>query len=598
MVLGILEAFLIGLIAITAIAIPAIIAWYLLQLYLYFYCWSLGLPSPRNKIRVQYNMVTKMSDGIKLVGDLYRPADKGRYPLLLLRTPYGKGSYEHGYPFIATIFSCQGYAVFVQDVRGKYGSDGVFFPFVSEEKDGKETIEWAVKQPFCNGKVALWGLSYMGNCSWLATPNAHPALKTIVPMYCCQNSYNGWIDGGVPYLKDILMWLSRHHGKKAEEIPHHEIDNILLQLPVLQFDKRLKGGIETFKAWMYHLHEDEYWQVSSVSHRREYIKLPILFIAGWFDRFVNNTFKDFHKTVTCGTDPLTRQSRLIVGPWGHQPTTEYPDIHFGPQGKISQQARPILKWFDYWLAGDKAEFDTKKPIDYFMMGRNEWRQTAYWPPEGTYEEKLFLNSKGRANSFFGDGLLTIERPGELLSDKYLYNPEDPVPSIGNKMLYGNMSDGPREQSQLYQREDILFYQSLPLNEDVEIAGPVTLVLYLASSAVDTDFAAKICDLHPNNKAYYLANGFQRMRFLDSVKATHGIEADKVYRLELLIGQTAHTFLKGHRIQLQICSSDFPNHERNLNTGGSNEGDSEEITAMQTIFHGKSLSSHLILPRLP
>ncbi len=598
MTLGTLEFLLIGVIAIVLVMVIGAIFWYVLQLHLYVYAWGLGMPSPSYRIKVEYNTLIPMSDGVKLVADIYRPKVEGQYPIVLMRTPYGKGNTEHSYPTIATIFSCQGYVVIIQDVRGKYGSEGVFIPFLNEEQDGKDTISWAAEQEWSTGKVALMGFSYLGTCAWLSSLNGPKALKAVVPMFCCQNAYTGWIDGGVPYLKDILMWLSRNHGRKGREIPHSEVDDIILQLPVLQFDKRIKDGIDTFKAWIYHLHEDEYWQHYSVNHRRDEMDVPALFFAGWFDRFVNNTMDDFYETVHNSPDLKTKESRLVIGPWGHMPTTEYPGINFGADSRFRNYFPSMLKWYDHWLKSEKAEFDHRKPIEYFMMGRNEWRTCETWPPKGVYEEKWYLANKGAANTFAGSGSLSREKHEELITDSYVYNPELPAPSIGNKMLYGNDTDGPREQSILYNREDVLFYHTKVLEEDIEVAGPVAIVLYLSSSAVDTDFAVKICDCYPNGKSYFLANGFQRMRFLDSVKATHGIESDKVYRLELMIGQTAHTFLKGHRIQVQVSSSDFPNHGRNLNTGGSNEGDSEEITATQMVYLGDVYDSHLILPRFP
>ncbi|MEC7839513.1 MAG: CocE/NonD family hydrolase [Chlamydiota bacterium] len=536
-----------------------------------------------------------MSDGINLVSDIYRPKGKARYPAIIIRTPYGKGSVSHSYPLIANIFCSQGYAVVIQDIRGKYGSEGVFYPFENEYRDGTDTVSWVVKQEWSDEKVVVWGFSYLGSCAWVMATNSMEPVKTIIPMFCCQNAYMGWLDYGVPYLKDILMWLLKHHGRKGRVVSHEEVDQLILQLPVLQFDKRLEDGIETFKKWMYHLQTDEYWMAFSVSHRRHEIDVPILFIGGWFDRFINNTMVDFSETVKVEPTSNTGRSRLIVGPWGHRPTVEFPGFNYGYYAKFRHQFNPMVRWMNHWVKGAKWDFDDALPIDYFMMGKNEWRKSACWPPENTEEITYYLGSTKRANTHEGDGTLSLENDSHRSSDTYIYNPENPVPSIGNRMLYGNMTDGPREQSKLYDREDILFYETAPLEDDIEIAGPVKVVLYVSSNAIDTDFTAKVCDVFPDGKSFFLINGFVRMRFLDSVKATHGIEANKIYRVEFLVSHTAHAFLKGHRIQLQISSSDFPNHERNLNTGGSNEGDSEEVTAKQTLYYGNSHESRLIFP---
>lgn len=567
---------------------------YFSQIYRKFFAWMLNLSSSTYRIKKESNVLIPMSDGVMLAADIYRPKTRLQYPVIILRTPYWKMDADHNYGKIAGIFASQGYVVVVQDVRGKYQSEGVFTPFLHEEKDGKETIVWAAQQKWSDGRVALWGFSYLGSCAWMTTPEAPEALKTIVALFCSQDVYTGWIDLGVPYLKDIIMWLSRHPGRLSNEVSHEEIDGIIKQLPVLQFDKRLKEGLDTFKNWMHHLHEDDYWISLSVAHRRHLIHVPALFIGGWYDRFISNTMDDFIKTISEDPESKSSKSRLMIGPWGHRPNTRYPDIDFGSKAKFTQMFQPMVSWLNCWLKGAASEFDDRYPIDYFMMGANEWRKAQSWPPEETYERHYYLGGSGFANTFSGDGVLNEAVPLEIFEDRYVYNPEDPAPSLGNKMIYGNNTDGPRDQTSLYERKDILFYQSPQLLEEVAIAGPVFVVIYISSSAVDTDFAAKLCDVHPNGKAYFVTNGFIRMRFLDSVKATQGIEPDKIYRVEIKMGHTAYTFLKGHRIQLQISSSDFPNHERNLNTGGSNEGDSDDIKAAQKIYHGGTYDSHLVV----
>jgi len=571
------------------------ILWLYYQWHLNIYAWALGLARPSHRVRVEYNVLIPISDGVMLVGDVYHPKGSGKQPTIIIRTPYGKGNKEHSYPLIASIFCSQGYNVLIQDVRGKYGSEGVFQPFINEERDGKETIEWVCRQEWSNGKVGMFGFSYLGTCAWLASSNGPEALKAIVPLFCCQNAYTAWVDRGVPYLKDILFWLSKHHGRKGRLISHEEIDQMILLLPVLQFDQRIKDGIDTFKTWMEHLEDDDYWRSFSISPRRETITVPALFFGGWFDRFVSNTINDFFKTLKATTSTAAKKSRMVIGPWAHQPTELFLEMDFGKESYFRAYIAEFVHWFDVWLKGKDYDFDNRYPIRYFMMGKNEWRHTATWPPIGFREKKFYLSSNGRANTFYGDGEL-LEGSRELpSSDEYVYDPENPTPTMGNKMLYGNKTDGPREQSRLYRRHDILFYHTKKFDQALELAGPVEVVLYVSSSAKDTDFCAKLCDVHPDGKSYFLLSGFVRMRFLDSVKATHGIEAGRVYRIALNLGDTAHTFLQGHRMQLQICSADFPNHERNLNTGGSNEGDSDEIKAFETIHHGGSFDAHLSLP---
>ncbi|MCB1111533.1 MAG: CocE/NonD family hydrolase [Chlamydiales bacterium] len=560
-------------------------------------CRILHLPPPESGIRLLKNVTVAMSDGVMLVCDIYRPTDSGPFPVILMRTPYEKGNDDYSFPLIAKIFCSQGYVFISQDVRGKYGSEGEFSPFVNETKDGTDTIAWIMKQDWCDGNVGMWGFSYLGTCCWVVAPESPPGLKALVTIFCSQNAYTTWIDKGVPYLKDILFWLSKHHGRRGREVTHEEIDKIILQLPVLEFDKRLKDGIDTFKTWMAHLHTDDYWGSFSVSGRRSEISVPALFIGGWYDRFLRDTIRDYNKTIRANPRSLTTKSRLIIGWWSHDPTIEPPDVHFSKEGRFYHQFEPMVKWFNCWLKGEEFAFDPDNPVAYYMMGKNEWRNAASWPPPGVSNVKFYLDSKGHANSGEGDGTLSTSISVKEVTDSYVYDPLDPVPSIGNNMLYPNDTEGPRDQKLILERHDVLVYTTKPMEGDYEIAGPVSAVIYVQSSAVDTDFCARLCDLHPNGKSYFLINGFQRMRFLDSVKITHGVEKDKIYRVELDMGHIAHCFLRGHRIQLQITSSDFPNHERNLNTGGSNEGDAEETTAVQTIHHGRTYDSHLLLPHL-
>ncbi|CRX38889.1 CocE/NonD family hydrolase [Estrella lausannensis] len=567
---------------------------YHFQIYRYVYNWYLGLRSPSCKVAKEHNLLIPMRDGIILSADLYRPKEEGRYPAVLLRTPYGKENTEHSYPVLATILCSLGYVVLVQDVRGKYASEGEFNPFIHEEKDGNDTIDWISSQQWSSGAVALYGFSYLGSCAWLAARDPHPCLKTIIPMFSGQNAYRGWVDHGVPYLKDILYWLSRHGGRKGRDVPHEEVDLMIWQLPVLQFDKRLKDGIDTFKTWMHHLHVDDYWRSISVSHIREEIRMPVFFVAGWFDRFLTNTIEDFLETSSANAYQRHKKSRLLIGPWEHHPSEEFPEVSFGREAKFRSCIKFFVEWLDLHLKGEASTFDENNPIDYFMMGENRWRKASSWPPKEAKEKFYFLHGMGKANTMSGDGVLTAEQPADEKQDHYVYDPLDPCPSLGNNMIYGNQTEGPREQSLVGARRDVLAYKTEPLPAPVKAVGPVSLILFVSSSALDTDFCAKLVDIHPNGKSYFLVAGFIRMRFLDSVRATHGIEKGKIYRLEIQLGHTAHAFLKGHRIGLLVTSSDFPNHGRNLNTGGSNEGDSEEAKAFQTVYHGGIYASRLSL----
>jgi putative CocE/NonD family hydrolase len=339
--------------------------WVYFQVHLYVLAWGLNLPPPKNRVKINYNVVIPMPDGVSLVADIYRPKDKGSYPAVLIRTPYAKEKAEHNYSLVGNVFSSQGYVVVIQDVRGKYGSEGVFTPFVNEAKDGRDTVEWMAKQHWSDGKVAAWGFSYLGQCTWLIATDAPKPLKTIIPMFCCQNAYKGWISSGVPYLKDMIMWLALHHGRQGKIVTHEEIDELVFRLPVLQYDKRIKEGIDTFRTWMSHLHIDDYWLKLGVSDKRDRISVPVLFVVGWYDRFVNNTIEDFQKTVAINKDNKVGKSRLVIGPWGHEPIATFPDVNYGYYSKFKHQFVIQLRWLDYWLNGANNDLELERPIEYF-----------------------------------------------------------------------------------------------------------------------------------------------------------------------------------------------------------------------------------------
>jgi putative CocE/NonD family hydrolase len=556
-----------------------------------FYLWALHFPKKKYSVRVLRNQAAVMQDGIKLYADVYTPKKTGAYPTVVIRTVYSKSNPEHKYPFLAKLFASQGFSVVVQDVRGKYLSEGEFTPFVREEQDGLETLSWALKQKWCDGRVCFYGFSYLATCCWLVAANNPKGLKAIVPMFSSQDVYAAWVDSGVPFLKDILFWLAKHHPREAGALTHEEIDEIVYRLPTLQFDKRLREGVDTFKLWITHLQQDaSYWMSISVHQRRESIRVPILFVGGWFDRFINNMVEEFITTVF--EDPKNeevKKSALLIGPWCHNPADNYIDMPFPTSASYHLQLSTFYRWIKKMMEGEEDPVWKRYPVRFFLLGKNRWCQAEKWPHPASREKNYFLHVNSQ-----GKGVLEEKPQKQSIPLHFIYDPDNPFPSIGGKMVYGNRREGPREITKYLDRPDVVTWSTAPLEKSLLLCGPSNLTLHVSSSAKDTDFYVKLCVTKKLGKTYHLADGFVRMRYLDSVKATQGIQPGQIYRIELSLGHMAYAFSKGDRVTLLLTSSDFPNHGRNLNTGGSNEGDSEEVKAYQKVVQGGVYRSELVL----
>lgn len=565
----------------------------------YFYSWFIDFPQPIYPFEVHKNVKIPMHDGIHLVADIYHPKTSDKCPVIILRTPYGKRGKIHPYKLLAFLFASQGYVFIVQDVRGRHLSEGEYEPFQHEGLDGYTTVQWAGTQPWSNGKVALYGFSYLGSCAWLVVPYLSPYLKTIVPMFTTQDTYSVFIDKGMFHLKGSLYWLTMFHGKgQTAKLTYQKIKKSLMKLPVSSLDKDVLGyPLKTYQNFVSHIVPDAFWAKICVNQRMNEIDIPALIVTGWYDTYLQCAIDDFIRMIDSPEHSKNRESCLVIGPWAHNPAQKFEGISYGRKADFNLQLVNTLKWCDYWLKGDKNAFKDVSKIRYFMMGKNEWRESHEWPPIQARMERYYLssinNEKNRCIfSLFKDP------PSEIAKTNYIYDPNDPVPFRGSHHLHDPAWVGPFEQGELLCRKDVITYVSEPLEEVLEIAGFVKLILYVSSTALDTDFCAKICDMRPGGESYDLQNGFVRMRYRESLHMPTLIEPGKVYRLEISLRSIAHAFLKNHRIQLQVTSCDFPVHDRNLNTGESCEFTSEIKVAEQTIYTGGQYPSHLILPILP
>lgn len=565
---------------------------------LHFYSWYIDFPKPQYSLKLEKNVKVPMHDGVLLVADIYRPKEEGKFPILILRTPYGKSGNIHPYKMLAYLFVSQGYVFIVQDVRGKYLSEGDFDPYQNEGRDGFTTIEWAGKEPWSNGKVALYGFSYLGSCAWLSVPFSSPYLKTIVPMFTTQNTYSIFINKGMFHLKGALSWLSVFFGRyENHQFPFKRVSKVLMKLPVNSLDTEAVGQpIKPYQDYLKHIVPDDFWAQICVNQRMSEVDIPALILTGWYDTYLQDTIDDFNRMVDSPEHSKNPHSCIIIGPWAHNPSMKFEGVEYGRKAEFNLQLIDTLKWCDFWLKSDASPQDISKSfskVKYFIMGKNEWHHTTSWPPPDVIPQKLYLTSETQRRKCIYKLLKT--KPEEEIQTHYTYDPNNPVPFRGKHHLHDPAWTGPFEQGELTCRPDVITYVSEPLKEELTIAGVVKLVLYASSSALDTDFCAKICDMRPDGLTYNLQAGFVRMRYRESLHMPLLIEPGKIYRLEISLRSVAHTFFKNHRIQLQITSSDFPVHDRNLNTGLSPEFSTEIKVAQQTIHTGGLHPSHLILP---
>lgn len=572
-----------------------------------------------------------MRDGTILRANVFTPNEPGIYPVLLQRRPYNKNLAVT--PPIPNALAWSGfwashcYIVVVQDTRGQYNSDGVFYPFRYEANDGYDTIEWAAGLPKSNGKVGTWGISYPGAVQLLAASLRPPHLVTIAPGNTSSDYHDGWTyEGGALDLSFAEDWPLRNIANSA--VRHYpdgaaldaEMNQAILDeftkwywfLPLKDFtplhpeDPRVAPY---FFDWLRHPDNDDYWQQWSIRQRWSQITVPALLYDGWYDIFINGQLENFNGLRHEGGSEVARRgTRLFVGPWVHLNWRRTQgELDFGPEADnpINQLQ---LRWFDYWLKGIPNGVDKDPRVQVFVMGANKWRTANVWPLPGTEYHKYYLHSLGSANTSSGDGWLSTKKPevdeyapeesrrtmNEAAIDRYNYDPAFPVPSIGGR-FQASVPGGPYDQNPLLDRPDVLVYTTPPLDKDVEVTGPVTVTLYAASSATDTDFTAKVNDVYPDGTSILINYGIQRARYRESGINPTLIEPGKIYKYAIHIWPTSNLFKAGHHIRLEISSSNFPMYDRNPNTGHAFARDADLQVAQQTIYHDIHRPSEITLP---
>ena len=552
-------------------------------------------------IVVENDVPVPMRDGVVLRANVFRPDGPGRYPGILLRTPYGKpaGGYDR--------YVRSGYAVVTQDSRGRYASDGDYVPFTvthtGDAEDGYDSVEWLAQQPYCNGKVGTLGASYNAWMQWMLAKLRPPHLIAMcaysIPLELTEVDWPGGFRPGRRirwWMTTIAPDLRRRHGLPPPHTPAEAVaiwDEIehgrwLGFMPWLDVARYLPPGLAEYaEDWLKHPNRRA-WKFDEVHGE---VAVPNLDFSGWYDHCGGTMAHLGLMQKHAHTEVARTQTKLVLGPWNHGGIgrRKLGEIDHGPQAEVDIH-HMIVRWFDRWLKDIDNGVDREPPVRYFVMGSGKWKAAPAWPPEGLPEAAYYLHSEGDAARADGDGCLQEDKPERSATDTYAYDPNAPVPTLWTRALFTEPSD----RRKLEHRRDILYYCTPPLEEEVEVVGYPEVVLYAASSAPDTDFFARLVDEHPDGPAMEICYGMVRARHRNSLDREDLLTPGVVTEFHIRLGATACRFLRGHRIRLEITSSDFPNHDRNHNTGGNDLEDTRLVAAQQEIHHDASHPSRLVM----
>ncbi|NSW58628.1 MAG: CocE/NonD family hydrolase [Armatimonadetes bacterium] len=544
-----------------------------------------------------------MRDGTILRANVFRPDAPGQFPAILTRTPYGKGQ------GCDQRFVRSGYVVVNQDCRGRYASDGEFqsfhIPHSQEADDGYDSVEWVAAQPYCNGRVGLMGSSYPGWLAWEAASAQPPHLVAMfastIPVELTDLDYPGafkaarrlhwWLVSIAPDLRRRAGWPPPHDSAEAREMWSRPAGDLWLSfLPWRDIADELPPPLgEQVRAW-FDNPLAPVWRFTD-KHRR--VQVPNLDFTGWYDHcWSAGHLSSMQKNAA--TQTAREQTKVIIGPWGHagRGNRKCGDVDFGQQAEVDMVLM-TLQWFDHWLKGVDNGVEQWPACRYFVMGSGQWKASETWPPEVTARDVLYLDSAGSANPVAAGASLVARPPEVDHPDEYTYDPRNPVPTLWDAAMFTQAPDRRR----LEHRRDILIYRTEPLQEDLEVVGCPEVVLYASSSAPDTDFFARLVDDGPDGIALEVCYGFLRARFRKGFEREELLTPGEVTEFAIRLGPTAVCFKAGHRIRLEITSSDFPCHDRNHNTGGDDLIETQLVTARQRVHHSAAYPSRLILPRI-
>ncbi len=588
---------------------------------------------------IDQKVMMPMRDGVRLSTDIYRPKTNQPVPVIFSKTPYNFNSWGDGEMRSGTYNAAyeavqRGYAYVVQNERGRFFSEGEWDILGTPTTDGYDAFEWMSKQSWCNGKIAPIGCSSTAEWQMAVVALDHPALATFVSQgfgagvgrvgkYYEQGN---WYRGGAVQML-FTAWLygvqnDRVRPQFPKDATQEELIRVarffdlapereridwskgLAHLPTQDIIKNVNGPIGVFEDMIRRKPNDPKWYKGGLYHDNMPIERPGFWFVSWYDVSSSPNIALYNHVRTTAKNPTVRDNQyLVIAPTLHcayKRATENTIVGERSVGDARlNYDEQIYGWFDYWLKGEQNGILQKIPkVQYYTMGSNKWQSSEVWPPASARMTTFYLNSGGKANSLYGDGKLTTTAPGKVDNpDGFAYDPHNPVPSYGgNVCCTGNaVQGGAFDQQRMEARHDILVYTSEPLTEGVEISGFIEAMLYVSSDAKDTDFTIKLIDVYPDGTAYNLDETIQRMRYREGYDKEVWMEKGKVYPVEMTPMSTSNYFEKGHRIRIEISSSNFPRFDRNMNTGGNNYDEAKGVVANNKVHHSAQYPSQIRLP---
>lgn len=531
-----------------------------------------------------------MDDGVRLSGDIYLPEGDGPFPTVLFRTPYVKSQLATGKE--GRRWARDGYAYVTVDVRGRGDSEGDFTPYRNDATDGYQVIEWIASQSWSTGRVGTIGGSYCGRIQWLTALTQPPHLKAMIPLVSPSDPFVESPTG--IYGPMNICWFHMTSGKTMQDLEDLDWMRIYEHLPLLTMDEAIGRQAPRWRESMAHQSLDDFWKELCYQTRMSEIDLPVLHISGWYDDEQIGTPLNYTlMTQNAPSEAARKSQRLLMGPWGHQVNTQQKigEVDFGPDSLIDLHAYE-RRFFDRHLKGTPPETEDP-PVRIFVMGKNAWRDERTWPLPDAQPTPFYLHSAGRANSRYGDGLLSDLPSGDQPRDSYRSDPMRPFPFITEPL--SAQIGGPDDYAAVERRDDVLVYTSVALDRDIEVTGPISAVLFAETTGKDVDFAVKLLDVWPSGFAQRITDGLVRARFRHGMDRPEPVTPGEIMELNIDLWYTSLVFKKGHQIRLEIASHAFPKYDRNLQTGGDMATETHCQMADQTIYHDRHRPSRLILP---
>ena len=588
---------------------------------------------------IDNKVMMPMRDGIRLATDIYRPKTDEPVPIIFSRTPYNFNTWRDGEKNTRTAKRAyetvkRGYAYVIQNERGRFFSEGEWDILGTPLTDGYDAFSWMKNQDWSNGKIGTYGCSSTAEWQMAVAALDHPSHAAMVPMgfgagvgrvgdyYEQGNWYRGgaqqmlftsWLYGvehdkfkpRIPAgaSQEDLIRISRFYDL-APENPPVDMSEVLAHLPVSDILKNVNGKSEIYDKMILQKPNDPAWYTGGLYNDDMGFGVPSFWFCSWYDVSISPNLALFNHVRNNISDPAVSDNQyLVIAPTLHCAYTRATENTIVGERSVGDARlnydEQIYSWFDMWLKGEENGFKEKTPrVQYYTMGSNQWQQADQWPPKSAEMTPFYLTSKGSANSLYGDGKLGKTKPGKKSpQDSFTYDPMNPVNSYGgNVCCSGNaVKGGAFDQQHMETRNDILIYTSAPLNRGIEVTGFIETTLYVASDARDTDFTIKLIDVYPDGRAYNLDETIQRARYRNGYEKEEFMKKGKVYKIEMTPMSTSNYFEKGHRIRIEISSSNFPRFTRNLNTGGNNFDESEGVVAINQIHHNAKYPSQIRLP---